>query len=88
MLTGFTIFIYFGFITLRYRSKQNPVTRIVFTQVIEEMEILATKPSCPMCVSSVLIILTASVRVRVDPIADEEDLIRLKKPLLGMYVNL
>ncbi|KAI9557963.1 hypothetical protein GHT06_014714 [Daphnia sinensis] len=82
-LATVTVFVYEKFLILRYMSKQNPFTRIVFGEFIEQLEICTDQSSASACVRNFSYALIAHFRSRTDPSCRKEDLIYPEKPLLG-----
>ncbi|XP_046459926.1 transmembrane protein 33-like [Daphnia pulex] len=54
-LTLFTIFWYHKFLTMRFHSKLNPFTRIVLSELRDEIENIALEPSCPRTLRTLLL---------------------------------
>ncbi|XP_057377803.2 transmembrane protein 33-like [Daphnia carinata] len=77
------VVVYLKFLVCRYTSKQNPFTRIVFGELLEEIEVLCNKSFCPACVRNFLYTLMAPLTSRIVRSSKKEHFIRLEKPLLG-----
>lgn len=82
-LSVVTVVIYLKFLVFRYMSKKNPFTRIVFGELLEQIEIHSNKSSCPACLRNLFWTLIVPLTSRMDPSCKKEDLIWPEKPLLG-----